>query len=55
MSRELGIEDEIASAIEEIEKSIQFDLDRILSPKKIRNKESLKENFHKMDIEGTIS
>jgi hypothetical protein len=41
-------------ATHEIIVSMNYDLDRIMDENKTREAEDLHENFHKMDITGTI-
>gem|GEM_PF-3601242 len=41
--------------MQKIIQSIQFDIERIVDPDKLRNEESLQENFHRMDIDGSIN
>ncbi len=55
LSQELGIEQEVKDGMQKIIQSIQFDIERIVDPDKLRNEESLQENFHRMDIDGSIN
>ena len=54
LSWKLWKEEEIKDALEQITISIKFDLDRSIDQDKVRNKEDLEENFHRMDIVWTI-
>ncbi|MCD5374937.1 squalene/phytoene synthase family protein [Candidatus Gracilibacteria bacterium] len=55
LSAQLGKESEMAEAIRQIIVSMKFDLDRIMDSEKTRSINDLQENFHKMDIIGTIA
>lgn len=56
LANELELEAEMSEAMHEILTSMKFDLDRIMDQNnKTRNQKDLHENFHQMDITGTIA
>jgi len=54
LSQELWIQEELSEAIQDVIVSMNFDLERILDDNKLRTREELEKNFHKMDITWTI-
>ncbi len=53
--KNLWVYDEMMKGISQIIISMKFDLDRIMDTDKVRSRDDLEENFHKMDIIGTIA
>jgi len=54
LSAKIGMQKQMTQATHEIIISMNYDLDRIIDDNKTRKADDLHENFHKMDITGTI-